>query len=96
MSEIIEHAVAALKEKLGGESFPSSVKFNIGDEGAVRIEGTEVTADDSEADVTLSADVETFQGILEGEVNPTTAYMTGKLQLEGDMGVAMKLASLLA
>lgn len=96
MSDVISKAVEALKEKLGDETFPASVKFQIGEEGAVRVDEGGVRADDSEADVTLSADVETFEGILKGDVNPTTAYMTGKLRLDGDMGVAMKLASLLA
>ena len=51
--------------------------------------------DDDAADVTLSADADTFQGILSGDVNPTSAFMTGKLSVDGDMGAAMKLGSLL-
>ena len=52
-------------------------------------------AADEEADVTLSADAETFQSILEGDTNPTSAFMTGKLKIDGDMGMAMKLAAVL-
>ena len=51
---------------------------------------------DEEADVTMSADAETFQAIFEGDMNPTSAFMTGKLKVDGDMGMAMKLASVLA
>ena len=32
--------------------------------------------------------------IVAGEQNPTSAYMTGKLKLKGDMGAAMKLQKL--
>ena len=46
------------------------------------------------ADVTISASQEVFEQIVAGEQNPTSAYMTGKLKLKGDMGAAMKLRKL--
>jgi putative sterol carrier protein len=46
------------------------------------------------ADVTISASQEVFEKIVAGEQNPTSAYMTGKLKLKGDMGAAMKLQTL--
>jgi putative sterol carrier protein len=46
------------------------------------------------ADVTISANEENFLRIVRGEQNPTTAYMTGKLKIKGDMGAAMKLQKL--
>jgi putative sterol carrier protein len=59
------------------------------EEGTVRVvEGAE------DADVTISASQEVFQKIIAGEQNPTSAYMTGKLKLKGDMGAAMKLQKL--
>ena len=59
------------------------------EEGSVRVvEGAE------DADVTISASQEVFQKIIAGEQNPTSAYMTGKLKLKGDMGAAMKLQKL--
>ena len=47
-----------------------------------------------DADATISASEETFQKIAEGEQNATSAYMTGKLKIKGDMGAAMKLQKL--
>jgi putative sterol carrier protein len=47
-----------------------------------------------DADVTITASGETFDKIAKGEQNPTTAYMTGKLKIKGDMGAAMKLQKL--
>ncbi|HEX3806288.1 MAG TPA: SCP2 sterol-binding domain-containing protein [Gaiellaceae bacterium] len=47
-----------------------------------------------EADATISTNAETFEKIVDGEQNPTTAYMTGKLKIKGDMGAAMKLQKL--
>jgi putative sterol carrier protein len=50
-----------------------------------------VTEGVSDADCTFSATEETFEKIASGEQNATTAYMTGKLKIKGDMGAAMKL-----
>lgn len=96
MSEIITAAVAALQEKLS-EGFDGSAKFDIEGEGAIIVDGSGVRAADGgeEVDVTLSADADTFQEILAGELNPTSAFMGGQLRLDGDMGTAMKLGGLL-
>jgi putative sterol carrier protein len=53
-----------------------------------------VTEGPGEADATISASEETFQKIANNELNATTAYMTGKLKIKGDMGAAMKLQKL--
>jgi putative sterol carrier protein len=47
-----------------------------------------------DADATISASEETFEQIASGDLNATTAYMTGKLKIQGDMGAAMKLQKL--
>ena len=95
MSSLIDSAIAALQDKLS-DSFDGSAKFEIEGEGAIIIDGDGVRAGDDETDVTLSADADTFQAILEGEMNPTAAFMSGKLSVDGDMGAAMKLGGLLA
>ena len=56
--------------------------------------GIEVTEGGGDADVTIRASEETFRAIAEGKQNPTTAYMTGKLKIDGDMSAAMKLQKL--
>ena len=53
-----------------------------------------VTPGDGEADATISTTADVFEKIVSGEQNPTTAYMTGKLKIKGDMGAAMKLQKL--
>ncbi len=96
MSEVINSAVEALKEKLGQDGFDSSVKFEITGEGAVIVDEDGVRAGDEDAACTLTADPETFQAMMDGSLNPTSAFMTGKLTVDGDMGIAMRLGSLLA
>ena len=53
-----------------------------------------VTEGEGEADCTISATEENFEKMVSGDLNPTTAYMTGKLKIKGDMGAAMKLQKL--
>ena len=95
MSDVINQAVTALSEKMDGE-FDGSVKFVIEGEGAIMVDGDGVRAGDDEAECTMTADAETFQSILEGDLNPTAAFMSGKLTVDGDMGTAMKLGTVLS
>ena len=60
-------------------------------DGAVSVREGEGEGD---ADCAISASEENFQKILSGEQNATSAYMTGKLKIKGDMGAAMKLQKL--
>ena len=95
MSEALESAAAALREKFGGADIDETVKFEIEDEGAILVENGEVTTGDGEADVTIRANLDTFREIFDGDLSPTAAYMSGRMAIEGDMGVAMKLSQIL-
>lgn len=94
MSDIVNAAVEQLSKKIG--SFSSTAKFVIEDEGTIMIDESGVREGDEESEVTLTASRETFEGILDGSVNPTTAFMSGKLKLDGDMSVAMQLGQALS
>lgn len=96
MSDVIEKAVSALNEKLGAGAFDGTAKFVIEGEGAIMLDSDGARAGDEEADVTMTADADTFEEILTGALNPTAAFMSGKLQVDGDMGAAMRLAPALA
>ena len=94
MSDVIDAAVAALNGKMAG-GFDGTAKFVIEDEGAIMLDADGARAGDQDAEVTLTADADTFRSILDGDTDPTTAFMTGKLSVDGDMGKAMQLASVL-
>jgi putative sterol carrier protein len=93
-------------ESLEGRIDPSktagmtnSYLFEIDGSGTWRVDvddGTVSVAEGGEgdADATIAASEETFQKIASGDLNATTAYMTGKLKVRGDMGAAMKLQRL--
>jgi putative sterol carrier protein len=83
-------------EKLAGMN--NSYLFDIEGEGqwhvVVADDAIQVTEGSGDADTTITTSSETFEKIVAGEQNPTTAYMTGKLKIKGDMGAAMKLQKL--
>jgi len=95
MSNTVDAAVAALNAKMAN-GFAGSAKIIIKDEGAILLDASGARAGDGDADVTLTASADTFKGILEGNVNPTAAYMMGKLSVDGNMGLAIQLASALS
>ncbi|WP_417597566.1 SCP2 sterol-binding domain-containing protein [Pararhodobacter oceanensis] len=94
MSDTIKKAVEALAVKTAG-GIDGSAKFVIEGEGSVVIDGDGAREGDDDTDVTLTASAETFEGIMNGDVNPTMAFMSGKLKIDGSMSSAMKLASVL-
>ena len=96
MTDIMTHAVEEIEKKLGGTVFDGSAKFEIEGEGSVIIDASGVRVSDDETEVTLLANLETFQEILEGDLDSTAAFMTGRLKLDGDMNTAMRLASVLS
>ena len=96
MSDILQKAVESLTEKLTGADLGSTVRFDIEEEGSVMVDGDNIAPGDGEADVVISAALDTFQGLMDGDLDPTSAYMGGKLKIDGDMGLAMKLAQLLS
>ena len=96
MSDVIEAAVSALNEKMAGGGFDGTAKFVISDEGSIMLDSDGARAGDDDADVTMTADSDTFRAILGGDLNPTSAFMTGRLSIDGDMGAAMRLGSALS
>lgn len=96
MSDLLNAAREKLAEKMAGKELDGSLKFAIEGLGALRIEGEDVTVDEADADCTVTADPDTFKEMLDGDLNPTSAFMGGRLSVDGNMGMAMKLGSLLA
>ena len=96
MSAMLDQAVTELNRKLSGRSYEGTAMFVLTGEGSIFLDRGEARVGEGPADVTLTATPDTFRGLLEGDINAASAFMSGKLAVDGDMGAAMRLASALA
>ena len=89
-----------MKEKAeNADPIGGTLKFVI-DESIVFIDGSGgsnvISEDDKDADCTISTSLEVLLKLKNGEVNPMMAVMGGQIKITGDMGLAMKVQSLLS
>ena len=94
MSDVIKEAADKLRSKVGADGFDGSIKFLIEDEGAIVLNENGVSEGESDAECTITGSMDTFREMFEGDLEPTTAFMTGRIKIDGEMSVAMKLAQL--
>ena len=92
LQEITERMQGAVGTDSG---LGKSLKFNLKGDGFIFIDGGSVTNDDKPADLTITISKSDLEAMGQGKLDGMTAFMTGKLKIEGDMGVAMKLQSIL-
>jgi putative sterol carrier protein len=96
-SELIE---TLTKRATGYPKLGYKVKVLLDEGGVIFWDGTAdrpaISAEDGEADTTLRLSEDDFRKLLAGNLDPTLAYMTGKLKVEGKLGVAMKINSMLS
>lgn len=97
----IQEIVTQMGSAIGDNSgLGGTLKFDFGNDGSVLIDGKSSpnTVSDGEgksADCTISVSMETFEKMVKGELDGTSAFMQGKLRVAGDMGLAMKLGPIL-
>ncbi len=96
----IEEVTTAMKSKMAlAAGLDAKVKFDFGDDGVIFVDATqsppEINHEDNEADCTLRCSLDTFKGFMAGTQDPTMAFMMGKLKVDGSMGLAMKLNSII-
>lgn len=95
----IEQVLEAISAQANNVSpIGASIKFVLDDQ-CIHLDGkgdkNVISTDDKEADCVISTDLNTFQKLQDGSLNPMMAVMSGKIKIKGDMGVAMKLQSLI-
>ena len=95
----LENLTQTIQNKVGEDSgLGASIKFAFNEGGIIVIDGNqipnEITNEDRETQCTVRMAQGDFEAMLKGDLDATVAFMSGKLKVEGDMGVAMKLGSL--
>ena len=92
----ITKKVDELAQKSPGD-MESIVKF-VFEDGCVRVDDTvnppEVNNKNEDAHCTITLSNETFTKLLNKETSSMNAFMSGKMKIDGDMTVAMKLSSI--
>ena len=75
-----------------------TVKIDFGDDGAVMLDGKgeKVSEEDGAADTTIKVAWADWEAMTKGQLDGMTAFMTGKLKVEGDMSNAMQLQGVLS
>ena len=81
------------------DAIGGTIKFVI-DDTVVFVDGTGsknlVSNSNEDADCTISTTATALKDMQNGDLNPMTAVMSGKVKISGDMGLAMKVQSLMS
>jgi len=97
----LQELTDGMRDRVGEDcGLGAAVKFDFGDGTFLLLDASQVpnviSNDDGDADTTLKISLDDFIAMTQGELDGTTAFMTGKLKIEGDMGIAMKLQGVLS
>lgn len=97
----LEEITEGMRARVGEDSgLNATLKFDFGDDGVVYLDAATVpnvvSNEEKEADCTITITKENFEALANGDLDPTTAFMMGKLKIGGNMGIAMKLQSVFA
>ena len=90
----LESVTETLRAAIGSDSkVGKKIKFDLGDDGVVFVDAASspstVTNDDGDADATMVMALADLEAMLAGELDGMSAFMQGKLKIEGDMAAAM-------
>ena len=90
--------LAAKMNDVGAVLPGKTVKLDFGDDGTIMLDGVgnKVSEDDGAADTTIKVAWDDWQAMTDGTLDGMTAFMTGKLKVEGDMSNAMQLQGVLS
>ena len=84
-----------IRGRVSGSGFDKSVKFDLGSDGVIVVDGQSVSTEDAGADCTITMSKDDFESLMAGDLNPTMAFMSGKLKVAGDMSIAMQLSQVI-
>ncbi len=96
----LDECTTAIRNKVGADSgLAASLKFDCGADGTIFIDGKStpncVSNSADSADCNVGITLENLAAMIQGDLEPATAFMTGKLKVTGDMSVAMRLQRVL-
>ncbi|ESY22929.1 SCP2 sterol-binding domain-containing protein [Mesorhizobium sp. LNJC394B00] len=91
----VQDIAEKMRSRVASAGFEHSVKFDTGSDGVIVIDGATVSNTDAPTDCTIKLSLDDLDSLIAGDLNPTMAFMSGKIKVEGDMSVAMALSQLI-
>lgn len=96
----LQTIIDGLKDKIGDDcGLGAVVKFDFGEPGSVILDAAQipnvVSTEGPDPDCTMVISIDDFMAMAEGSLDGVSAFMTGRLKVQGEMGLAMKLGALL-
>ncbi len=91
----LDTIAAKMQRGLDKHPLDNSLKFDCGDDGVITLADGQATLADLPADCTIRISQANLEKLMQGKLNPMTAFAMGKIKVSGDMAVAMKLSQLL-
>jgi putative sterol carrier protein len=96
----LEKIIDGLKDRVGDDcGLGAVIKFDFGDQGTVTLDAVQIPNQISESgtdpDCTMIISIDDFMAMADGSLDGVSAFMTGRLKVQGDMGIAMKLGAIL-
>ncbi|MEP6566912.1 MAG: SCP2 sterol-binding domain-containing protein [Mesorhizobium sp.] len=91
----VQEIADKMRSRVASAGFEHSVKFDTGSDGVIVIDGATVSNTDAPTDCTVKLSLDDLDSLIAGDLNPTMAFMSGKIKVEGDMTVAMALSQVL-
>jgi putative sterol carrier protein len=94
-----EELTSKIRERMGQDSgLDATLMFDLGDDGVIFLDGKSspntVSNDKADADCTVGVALDDLRAMMAGDLDPMAAFSLGKLRIDGDMGVAMKLGQI--
>lgn len=91
----VEEIARKMRERVSGSGFKGSVKFDCGGAGVVVVDGETVTTADTAADCTIGLARDDLEAMIAGDLDPTAAFMQGRIRVDGDLSLAIRLNEVL-
>ena len=96
----LQEVAGALTKRVDGKSpLGGTLKFDLGDAGTLFIDGsnncnTVAVNENDPAKCTITMTADDFRDLIQGRLQPATAFMTGRMRVDGDLGLAMRLGQM--
>ena len=92
---MLTEIASRIQKGLDRHSLDNTLKFDCGEDGVISLVDGRALLENVETDCTIRISASNLDKLIQGKLNPMSAFAVGKIKVSGDMSVAMKLGKLL-